>query len=111
MKPKIIIAGLLTAAIAVLGAAGCASDQKAQAALMALSKISKQQAEEAALAKAPGGVIKEGGLDDESGNLIWWFEIVTPGSKSLTEVSVDAITGGVISVAIETPESAAKEKD
>jgi hypothetical protein len=43
-------------------------------------------------------------VDDEDGKLTWWFDIVPPGAKTPTEVSVDAVTGGVICVATEIPE-------
>jgi uncharacterized membrane protein YkoI len=104
VKHKRIITGMLAAAIVALGAAGCASDKQAQAALRAQASISQEQAQQTALAHAPGGTIKEGELENDNGKLIWWFDIVTSGSKSVTEVSVDAKTGGVISVATETGE-------
>jgi uncharacterized membrane protein YkoI len=111
MKNKIIIAGLLAAAIVVVGAAGCASEKQEQAELQAQAKISKEQAQQTALAKAPGGTIKEGELEKEKGKLIWSFDIATPDSKDITEVNVDAITGDVVSVEKETPEQQKKEKD
>ena len=111
MNTRVIISGVLTAAIVALGGAGCASEQQEQAALQAQAKISKEQAEQTALAKAPGGTVKEGELEQENGKLIWSFDIATPGTKSTTEVNVDALTGSVISVVTETPEQEAKEKD
>ena len=111
MKNKIIITGVLAAAIGVVGLAGCASEKQEQAELQAQAKISKEQAQQTALAKAPGGTIKEGELEKEKGKLIWSFDIATPDSKDTTEVNVDAITGDVVSVEHETPEQAAKEKD
>ena len=111
MKNKIIIAGLLAAAIVAVGAAGCASEKQEQAELQAQAKISKEQAQQTALAKAPGGTIKEGELEKEKGKLIWSFDIATPDSKDITEVNVDAITGDVVSVEKETPEQQKKEKD
>ena len=111
MKNKIIIAGLLAAAIVVVGAAGCASEKQEQAELQAQAKISKEQAQQTALAKSPGGTVKEGELEKEKGKLIWSFDIATPDSKDITEVNVDAITGDVVSVEKETPEQQKKEKD
>jgi uncharacterized membrane protein YkoI len=104
VKPKIIITGALAWALVALGAAGCASDRQAQAALRAQARVSQAQAEQTALTHAPGGAIKQSELENDNGKLIWWFDIVTPGSKNVTEVSVDAMTGGVISVATETGE-------
>ncbi len=105
MKNKIVIAGVLAAAIVAIGAAGCVSEKQEQA------KITKDQAREIALAKAPGGTIKEAELEKEKGKFIWSFDIATPGSKNTTEVNVDAITGDVVSVEQETPAQEAKEKD
>jgi len=107
MKNKIIAAGLLAAAII---AAGCATEKQEQAGLQAQAKISREQAQQTALAKAPG-TVKEGELEKEKGKLIWSFDISTPDSKDITEVGVDAITGEVVSVEKETPEAQAKEKD
>jgi len=85
--------------------------KKEQAELQAQARISKDQAQQTALAKAPGGTVKEGELEKEKGRLIWSFDITTPDSKDITEVGVDAITGDVVSVEKETPEQQAKEKD
>ena len=110
MKNKIIVTRLAAAMMAV-ALAGCASEQQEQAGLQAQAKISKAEAQQTALAKAPGGTIKEGELEKEDGKLIWSFDIATPDSRNTTEVNVDAITGAVVSVETETPEQAAKEKD
>lgn len=96
------MAGFLAAGTAFILLAGCATPQ--DAALLAQPRISREQAARAALAQAPGGRIREAELAQESGKLIWWFDITTPGSKNLTEVNVDAFTGGVISVATEISE-------
>jgi uncharacterized membrane protein YkoI len=98
MKNKNIIAGLLAAAIVAVGAAGCTTEKQEQAELQAQAKISKDQAQQTALAKAPGGTVKEGELEKEKGKLIWSFDISTPDSKEITEVNVDAITDEVVSV-------------
>ena len=99
IKHGIVLAGVLSLAVG-----GCASDRQEQAALLAQVRISKDQAAQAALAKTPGGRIKAAELDNDQGKLVWWFDIAIPGSKDITEVDVDALTGGVISVATETPE-------
>jgi uncharacterized membrane protein YkoI len=108
MKNKIILAGLAAAAIVI---AGCETEKQEQAELQAQAKISQEQAQQTALAKAPGGTVKEGELEKEKGKLIWSFDIATPGSPNITEVGVDAITGDVVSVETETPEQQQKEKD
>jgi len=111
MKNKLIIGGILAAALAVAGVSGCASEKQEQAKLQARAKISREQAQQTALAKVPGGTVKEGELEQEKGKLIWSFDIATPDSENITEIAVDAITGNVVSVEMETPEQQAKEKD
>jgi hypothetical protein len=80
-----------------------------EAALLSQAKISKETAQASALAKVPGGTVKEGELEKEKGKLIWSFDISTPDSKDIKEVAVDAMTGDVIGVDTETPEDQAKE--
>ena len=80
-----------------------------QAKLMAQAKVSKADAEKTALAKVPNGTVKESEIEMEKGKLIWSFDITTPDTKDITEVSVDAITGEVIAVEKESAESEAKE--
>jgi uncharacterized membrane protein YkoI len=87
---------------------GCASEQEAK--LESQARISKPEAEKIALAQVPNGTIQEGELEKEKGRLIWSFDIVTPGSRDITEVQVDAQTGHVASVEKETPKQEQKEK-
>ena len=108
MKHKIII-GLIAAAIGATGLAGCASEKQEQAEMQAQAKITKEQAEQTALTKAPGGTIKEAELEKEKGRLIWSFDI--SGSPGVTEVNVDAISGEVVGVENESAAQEAKEKD
>lgn len=80
-----------------------------EAKLMAQAKISKETAQASALAKVPGGTVKDGELEKEKGKLIWSFDITTPDSKDIKEVAVDAVTGEVLSVDTESPADQAKE--
>ena len=73
------------------------------------AKISKETAQAAALAKVPGGTVKDGELEKEKGKWIWSFDIAIPGSSNIKEVAVDAMTGTVLDVATETPADQAKE--
>jgi uncharacterized membrane protein YkoI len=117
MKIKMMVCSALAAALL----AGCATEkgekseakhkEASQAKLLAEAKISKETAEQTALARVPNGTIKEGELEKEKGKLQWSFDIATPDSKDITEVNVDAITGNVISVDKESAQSEAKEKD
>lgn len=94
MKIKMIVGAALAAGLL----AGCASEMAEQAELQAQAKITKEQAQQTALAKMPDGTVKEGELEKENGKLIWSFDLTTPASKDITEVNVDAITGDVVSV-------------
>ena len=98
----LVCGGLMAAMIS-----GCATGGDA---LASQAKISKAEAQRIALEKVPNGIIKEGELEKEKGLLIWSFDIATPGSKNITEVNVDAITGKIVAVDVETPEDQAKEK-
>jgi uncharacterized membrane protein YkoI len=92
---------------------GCASEKgerEEAAKLEAQAKISRTDAEKAALAKVPGGTVKEGEIEKEKGKLIWSFDVTTPGTKDITEVHVDAMTGEVVGMEKETPKDEAKEK-
>jgi uncharacterized membrane protein YkoI len=112
---------IISSALAAVLLTGCASDKccksecekkchhNKEAKLMAEAKVSKTDAEKTALAKAPGGTIKEAELEKEKGKLIWSFDITTPDTKDITEVDVDAITGDVISVEKESAENEARE--
>ena len=114
MKIKIIVCSAL--AVALL--AGCCTEkgeakrhkkESKQAEFMGEAKVSKDDAEKTALAKVPGGAIKESELEKEHGKLIWSFDVATPDTKDITEVNVDAITGDVVSTDKESAESESKE--
>lgn len=85
--------------------------EASQAKLMADAKISKETAQQTALAKVPSGTIKASELEMENGKLQWSFDMTTPDSKDITEVNIDAKTGAVISAQKESAESEAKEAD
>ena len=80
-----------------------------EAKLLAQAKISKETAQASALAKVPGGTVKDGELENEKGKLIWSFDIAVAGSPDINEVAVDALTGEVLNVVTETPADQAKE--
>jgi uncharacterized membrane protein YkoI len=113
MKMKWIICSALAAVLFV----GCETEKgeahhkDKEAKLMAQAKVSKEAAQQTALAKVPNGTIKEGELEKEDGKLQWSFDVATPDSKDITEVNIDAMTGDVISADKESAESEAKEAD
>ena len=123
MKTKRIITKITLVLCLGLAAglfAGCASDKDndesedrtdKQAQLMAEAKVSKEQAEQTAMAKVPNGTIKECELEKEHGKLIWSMGLSTPDTQNTTEVNVNAIDGTIVNVEMETPQSEAKEKD
>ena len=110
---------IICSALAISLLTGCVSEkcekserhgqQSKAAKLMAGAKVSKETAQQTALAKVPGGTVKDGELEKEKGKLIWSFDITIPDSKDIKEVAVDAITGDVIAVDTETPADQAKE--
>lgn len=87
----------------------CHNKEAEQAKLMAEANVTRADAEKIALGKVPNGTVKEAELEKEKGKLVWSFAITTPDTKDVTEVKVDALTGGVISVGKEPAESKAKE--
>src|SRR5258705_10436860 len=71
--------------------------------------IARADAEKTALARVPGGKTISGNLERADGRAVWSFDISMPGSKNITEVHVDARTGAVVAVNIETPAQQAQE--
>jgi len=95
--------------LAALMAAGCASNSPEK--LKSEAKITEADARAIALSKVPDGTIKEAELEREHGKLIWSFDVARPGTKDITEVNVDAKSGVIVAVDVETPKAQAKEKD
>jgi uncharacterized membrane protein YkoI len=94
----------------VLGFAVAAfAAQPSQDELMKQAKITKAQAEQIALAKVPRGTVKSAEIEKEKGRIVWSFDIARPGTRDITEILVDAKTGGIISSQNETPQDEAKE--
>jgi len=100
MKIKNLMCSLLAAA-PLAGLTACVSESAKEANLEAQAKITKADAEKTALAKVPNGTVKEAEIEQEKGKLIWSFDLATPGTKDITEVEVDAITGKIASVETE----------
>jgi len=113
---SLVIAGLLAGGLTACmteredGNEGKEGAKAPTAKLEAQAKITKAEAEKIALAKVPGGTIKEGDIEKEKGKLLWSFDIATPGTKDITEVQVDALTGAVLDVAKESVAEQEKEK-
>jgi Peptidase propeptide and YPEB domain len=108
MKSKKFICSALIIT-ALLGGVYTRSMAADDAKLLAKAKVTKEEAQKTALEKVPGGTIKEGELEEENGKLIWSFDVAKEGTKNITEVNIDAMTGAVIAVDVETPKDEAKE--
>jgi hypothetical protein len=65
--------------------------------------VTKHQAKKIALARVRHGAIKCVELQKENGVLIWSVDIAQPPKKDLTDVWVDATTGKITAVEVETP--------
>jgi len=98
IKIQLVLCSILAAGFL----AGCKTENESQ--LEAEAKISKSDAQAAALAKVPNGTVKECELEREHGKLIWSVGFTTPDSKDITEVNVDALTGVVVNVEHEKAE-------
>jgi Peptidase propeptide and YPEB domain len=114
MKINTIICSLVAVGL-IAGFTGCATEkgegkEGKEAKLESQAKITKAEATRIALDKVPGGTIKEGDIEKEKGKLLWSFDIATPGTKDITEVQVDALTGQVLDISKETVADQEKEK-
>jgi uncharacterized membrane protein YkoI len=118
MKRNYIICSLITLGLVACGLTACMSEkeegkegrQASEAELQAQAKITQAEAQKIALDRVPGGTIKEAELEKEKGKLIWSFDIATPGTRDITEVNVDALTGAVVDISKESVAEQAKEK-
>jgi uncharacterized membrane protein YkoI len=76
--------------------------EQSEAELLKQARVTKHQAKKIALARVKGGTINSAELEKENGVLIWSFDVAQAGRKDVTEVWVDATTGKIISVEVET---------
>ena len=83
--------------------------QQSETELLKQARITKHQAKKIALARVRHGAIKCVELQKESGVLIWSVDIAQPLKKDLTDVWVDATTGKITAVEVETPITEKKE--
>jgi uncharacterized membrane protein YkoI len=78
--------------------------------LVAQAKISGDSAYRLATAKVPGGKAAMAELEIENGRLVFSFDLRVPDQKGIHEVQVDAKSGEIVSVEVESPAAEAKEK-
>jgi hypothetical protein len=90
------------------------SGKPSEASLEKMAKVSKADAEKAALAAVKGKdadkTVAEGELEVENGYLIWSFDIKLAGKKGIEEVAIDAGNGKVLAVEHESDQAEAAEK-
>src|ERR1700745_2001718 len=102
-----LLVGISLAASNFQGALFAADTSPKPAAVPA--RITRAQAERVALTKVPGGKVKSAKLQRENGQLIWSVDIVTPLTKKVAAVQVDAHTGQVLSKLTQRPADRAEE--
>jgi hypothetical protein len=83
--------------------------QQSETELPKQARVTKHQAKKIALARVKRGAIKCVELEKEKGLLIWSVDIAQPPKKDLTDVWVDATTGKITAIKVETPITEKKE--
>jgi uncharacterized membrane protein YkoI len=83
--------------------------QESETELLKRAHVTKHQAKKIALAKVKRGAIKCVVLEKENGVLIWSVDIAQPPKKNLTDVWVNATTGKITAIEVETPLTEKKE--
>jgi DNA-binding beta-propeller fold protein YncE len=78
--------------------------------LLAKAKITTDAATATAKAKFPRASLIAGEIEQEHGKLIYSFDFKTDGQSGSDEVTVDALTGKILTVEHESPRDEAKEK-
>jgi peptidase YpeB-like protein len=85
------------------------ANDSAQTSKALQAQITQSQAEKAALAKVPAGKVKAAKLSQENGQPIWSIDILTPLTKRIVAIQVDARTGKVLSKLTEHPGDRAED--
>ena len=83
--------------------------QQSETELLQQVRVTKHQAKKIALARVRHGAIKCVELQKANGVLIWSVDIALPPKKDLTDVWVDATTGKITAVEVETPNTEKEE--
>src|SRR5260370_23993747 len=106
---KLIMASIIAVALAASWTPFNLWAQQSEAELLKQARVTKHEAKRIALARVKGGTLKSAELEKENGVLIWSFDVAQPGKKDVTEVWVDATTGKITAVDVETPLTQKKE--
>jgi hypothetical protein len=107
MKP--IARSVIALALATSWAPFNLRAQQSETELLQQVRVTKHQAKKIALARVRHGAIKCVELQKENGVLIWSVDIAQPPKKDLTDVWVDATTGKITAVEVETPNTEKEE--
>ena len=110
-RNALVVLSIATCMVIGLGATAVLAASPAVNAGENKTSVTQRDAEKIALARVPGGVIESAKLETESKKQIWSVDVKMPKSKNITEVHIDASSGKVLSVQIETPEQQAKEAE
>ena len=73
------------------------------------ARITRAQAERMALGRVPGGSLQHAKLLRENGELIWSVDILTPLTRKVAAVQIDAYSGQVLSKLAQNPADRAEE--
>lgn len=72
-------------------------------------RVTEAAARSTALRAVPDGKIQSAELENEKGVQVWSFDIERRGTRTITEILVDAGTGKIVSKTHESPAAQAKE--
>jgi uncharacterized membrane protein YkoI len=111
---KHIVTAAFAAAILLASATTGAAQQgrsrhETEAQLRRQARIPEAQARRTALDRIPRGRVRSHELEREHGRLIYSYDIAVPGRSGIEEVTVDALTGRVVTVEHETPAAERRE--
>jgi uncharacterized membrane protein YkoI len=104
----VFISALLTGGSLVMAKSVGQDESAKEAKLAKQAKITKEQAQEIALKRAPG-TVESGELEREHGKLVYSFDIRNA-KGTIDEVQVSAISGKVVRVEHENKKQEAAEK-
>jgi len=88
---------------------GTVKVKEATSGLAAQATVSADSAQKIALAQVSHGWVREAALEQESGTLVYSYDIKARGKSGVEEVLVDAKTGAVVSTKHESAKAEAKE--
>ena len=106
---KLIARSVIALALAKSWLPSNSCAQQSETELLKQARVTKHEAKKIALTRVKRGAIKCVELEKENGLLIWSVDIAQPPKKDLTDVWVDATTGKITAVEVETPITEKKE--